>query len=130
MSLYLADYKVLRDSPVNLANGNEKAMELTLPSGLVNNDADSRPVLSFRAVGGDWSEGTVRVSIDDQGAINQVIDAKVPPGEIIEFKEVLSQGDVHGEGDNSLRFRHIGGGQVRISDVVIWFQRRIDAKVG
>ena len=130
MSLYLADYKVLRDGPIDLNNGKEDALELIFPSGLVNNDNASRPVLSFRAVGGAWSEGTVRVSIDDQGDIHKVIDAKVPPGETIEFKEVITGHHVNGEGDNSVRFRHIAGGQVTVSDVVIWFQRRVDAQVG
>ncbi len=130
MSLYLADYIVLRDSPMKLDNGEERALELSMPSGMVNNNNDSRPVLSFRAVGGSWSQGTIRVSVDDQGDIHQVIDAKVPPNETIEFKEVISKGQINAEGDNSLRFRHVGGGQVAISDVVLWFQRRVDAEVG
>ncbi|MEL7156138.1 MAG: hypothetical protein AAFN30_06005 [Actinomycetota bacterium] len=130
MSLYLADYIVLRDGPAYLDNGEEVASELSFPAGLVTNRNSSRPVLSFRAVGGAWSEGTVRVSIDDQGDIHKVIDAKVPPGETIEFKEVISNSHVNAEGDNSVRFRHIAGGKVSISDAVIWFQRRVDAEVG
>ena len=131
MSLYLADYIVLKDGPAKLQNSKEVAYQLKFPKGLVNNKSDQSPILSFRARGGGpLPAGTVRVSIDDDGDIHEVITVNMPPGETREYKEVVGPNVVNGTGDNSVRFRHMGGAEVTISDVVIWFQRRVEAEPG
>ena len=114
-----ADYKVLRDDPFDLTDGQERELAFDLPDDLSDNMLivayKARPITGppFQPV------TTIEVSLRSQ----QHVDTVTLRGDTVHgLWETFPRLAVNTDITNRLVFR-VTVGSARISDVIIWFRR-------
>lgn len=117
----VADYKVLRDATFDLEEGQEHQITFDLPGAL----ADAKLILAYQARPFAFSGLQTLATIDVGFQFQQHVDTVTIRGETVHgLWETFSRSAVNTDIPNTLVFKSTQG-KVRISDVVLWFQRSI-----
>ena len=124
----VADYHVIRDSVFELLDGQELAMpSFALPDDYSGSTFAASPILMWKARpmpnGSLPAEATVNVRIDPVG--HSVDTVSLRGNTVHGMWEVVNRTHVGNDiFDTTFVFRS-NAGRVRISDVVLWYQRGI-----
>jgi hypothetical protein len=126
----LTDYLVLSDVPFTLENPFEfKTLEFNLPDDYVKGTNFAKPIIMLQA---KPLTDNVKLHVMFNSDIHVQIDA-VFKLEFINVPRIdhgqweCVSGDLLFAGKNTCRFRNFGdsSSQIRIRDVVLWFQRKV-----
>ena len=119
----IADYRVLRDSHFDLEPDQERAFSFDLPNDL----ADAKLVLAYQARPFPLPPFAAVATVDIGFQFQQHVDTVTIRGETVHgLWETFPRLAVNTDITNTLIFKSTLG-KVRISDVVLWFQRDIPA---
>jgi hypothetical protein len=120
----IADYFVVRRANFDLGPGEESsAMTFTIHSDLVANRAEEGPVLSYQCRPLSDQAVSLRIDISGDNIENVTISVNTVRAMWKTFDASLLHPGLNA--DNNVKFRNTGGGGIRISDVIVWYQRRI-----
>lgn len=117
----LADYTVLHDGVFDLEEGDTKEFVLNLPKDLANNPL----ILAYQArafaFSGLQTKATLNISLDIQ---NDSLDTVTLRGDSIHgLWETFRRNQLSDIVNNVIEFK-AKKGKIRISDVVLWYQRK------
>jgi hypothetical protein len=98
-------------------------MTFTINSDLVTDRADSVPILSYQCR--PLSDQTVNLRIDISG--DNIENVAISVNTVRAMWKTFDARLLHpGLGaDNNVKFRNTGSGPIRISDVIVWYQRNV-----
>lgn len=120
----IADYFVVRRAPFDIGPGEESAaMKFTIHSDLAANRTDAAPVLSYQCRPLSDQPATLRIDISGDNIEQVTVSVNA-----VRAKWKTFDGDLLHPGlsaDNNVKFRNTGSGSIRISDVMIWYQRNV-----
>lgn len=121
---YIADYSIFRDSPVTVQKGGggdlDKEFYIDLPESLVRSN---RSILAY-VVDPEANVNNLRVEVAVNG--EPVRSSRFGQDLLMTLHEVVGA-NVLKVGRNSVTFTATSGtGSVRISDVVLWWQRAVE----
>jgi len=120
----VADFFVVRRETFDVEPGGESgAMVFTIHSDAVLNHADAAPVLSYQCR--PLSDDSAVLRIDVSG--DSIEHVTVSVNTVRAMWKVFDGHLLHpGLGaDNNVKFRNTGEGSIRISDVIVWYQRNV-----
>jgi hypothetical protein len=126
----IADYITIRDASFDLgtaaSSGTSLTFNVTINSDAVTNRADSQPILAYKIR--RLSEAPWRLTIDfNDTEIEEIRSVDISADFAVGRWEIFSGNLLHPgpSADNQVHFSCLGNGQVRLSDVVLWYQRDI-----
>lgn len=119
----LADYFVVRDTPVTLRAGQHESFTFDVPADKVRSGGSKRPIVAFYA---DPSGDARNLSCVIQLNGRAVFSYPYTGGTGREHFEVVNHEDLIPDTLNSIRLSvQSGEGSVKISDIILWFQRNV-----
>src|SRR5262245_25095187 len=119
----IADYAVVRSAPFDLGPGEESnAMTFTIHSDLVENGNEG-PVLSYQCRPLSDQGAALRIDISGDSIESVTISVNTVRAMWKTFAGSLLHPGLGA--DNNIKFRNTGSGSIRVSDVIIWYQRNI-----
>ena len=121
---YICDYSIFRDSSVTIQRGGggdlDKEFHINLPESLVRSN---RSILAY-VVDPESNVNNLRVEVAVNGT--PVRSSRFGQDLLMTLHEVVGA-DVLNVGRNTVKFTATSGsGSIRISDVVLWWQRDVD----
>lgn len=121
---YIADYSIFRDSPVTVQKGGggdlDKEFRIDLPESLVRSN---RSILAY-VVDPESNVNNLRIEVAVNG--EPVRSSRFGQDLLMTLHEVVGA-NVLKVGTNTVTFTATSGtGSVRISDVVLWWQRAVE----
>lgn len=120
----VADYFVIHREPFDVEPGGESgAMVFTVHSDAVVDRADAAPVLSYQCRPLSDEPAALRIDISGDNIEHVIVSVNT-------VRAMWKTFDGHllhpGLGvDNNVKFRNTGEGSIRVSDVIVWYQRNI-----
>ncbi len=118
----LADYVVIRDTSVKLEMGKTEAFTFNLPTDVMVSNSNTRPIVAFVADPSNANNLDCRITLNNSEVVKTNYSGEVRRGQW----EVINHSYLKPGETNSIQFSVLNGtGAVFISDIILWFQRKV-----
>ncbi|GAB3019335.1 hypothetical protein GCM10027051_25520 [Niabella terrae] len=128
----LADYVVIRDSPFEIGTGNPAQphiFEFELPGDYVKGRNIAKPVLQFIIRGFLDDDYSFQIGFNDLQELQSKSEVRYTFKDVSKSRLFTMHEAIDGiklvPGKNRVYFRAVSG-KLGFSDVILWFQRKID----
>ena len=117
-----ADYVVIRDTSVKLEMGKTKSYTFNLPTDVMVSSSNTRPIVAFVADPSKAKNLDFRVTLNNSEVLKTNYSGEVRRGQW----EVINHIYLKPGEENTMQLSVLNGsGAVYISDIVLWFQRKV-----
>ena len=121
----VADYFVVHVAPFDVGPGGESpAMVFTVHTDAVVDRSDAAPVLGYQCRPLSDEPAALRIDISGDSIEHVTVSVNTVRAMWKTFDGNLLHPGLGA--DNNVKFRNTGAGSIRISDVIVWYQRNVE----